>query len=66
MVVVLVLRRDAGRADLASAVGTVVVAIFVRFFGLGSSARASAFSLSSAPKYSLANVSFPVSPHTPI
>lgn len=58
-VVVVVLRRDPGReAVFASAVATVVVVVFVRFFGLGSSARASAFSLSSAPKYSLMFVSF--------
>lgn len=57
--VVVVFRRDPGRAvDFASAVATVVVVVFVRFFGLGSSARASAFSLSSAPKYSLIFVSF--------
>jgi hypothetical protein len=43
--------------DFVSAVATVVV-VFVRFFGLGSSTRASAFSLSSAPKYSLMFVSF--------
>lgn len=62
-VVVVVFRRDPGRvAVFASAVATVVVVVvvvvFVRFFGLGSSARASAFSLSSAPKYSLISVSF--------
>jgi hypothetical protein len=49
--------RDAGRVGFASAVGAVVIAVLTRFFGLGSSARASAFSLSSVPKYSLTNVS---------
>jgi hypothetical protein len=49
--------RDAGRVGFASATGAVVIAVFTRFFGLGSSARASAFSLSSVPKYSLKNVS---------
>jgi hypothetical protein len=59
-VVVVVFRRDPGRvAVFASAVAVVVVVVvFVRFFGLGSSARASAFSLSSAPKYSLIIVSY--------
>ena len=58
-VVVVVFRRDPGRvAVFASAVAVVVVVVvFVRFFGFGSSARASAFSLSSAPKYSLTSVS---------
>ena len=59
---VVVFRRDPGRvAVFVSAVAVVVVvvvAVFVRFFGFGSSARASAFSLSSAPKYSLISVSF--------
>jgi hypothetical protein len=49
--------RDAGRVGFASATGAVVIAVFTRFFGLGSSARASAFSLSSVPKNSLKNVS---------
>jgi hypothetical protein len=50
--------RDAGRVGFASTVGAVVVAVFTRFLGFGSSARASAFSLSSVPKYSLKIVSF--------
>lgn len=58
-VVVVVFRRDPGRvAVFESAVAVVVVVVvFVRFFGFGISARASAFSLSSAPKYSLIFVS---------
>ena len=58
-VVVVVFRRDPGRvAAFVSAIAVVVVvAVFVRFFGFGSSARASAFSLSSAPRYSLVSVS---------
>jgi hypothetical protein len=50
--------RDAGRVGLASTVGAVVVAVFTRFLGFGSSARASAFSLSSVPKYSLEDCQF--------
>jgi hypothetical protein len=50
--------RDAGRVGFASTVGAVVIAVFTRFFGFGSSARASAFSLSSAPKYSLEDCQF--------
>ena len=52
-VVVVVFRRDPGRVAVFASAVAVVVVVFVRFFGLGSSARASAFSLSSAPKYSL-------------
>jgi hypothetical protein len=52
--------RDVGRVGFASAAGAVVIAVFTRFFGLGSSARASAFSLSSVPKYSLRKVSLVV------
>ena len=57
-VVVVVFRRDPGRVAVFASAVAVVVVVFVRFFGLGSSARASAFSLSSAPKYSLLTVSF--------
>lgn len=49
--------REAGLPGFASASGAIVVVVFMRFFGLGSSSRAFAFSLFSAPKYSLTRVS---------